>query len=96
MYAVPVMLLMGVLTWIWLQIMYMGMFRPNSNDARAINIGDEGESVAKTVIRNRYKELGSITWQEFCVAVLFVILILLWFFRNPGFVMGWPEYITHL
>lgn len=95
-YSVPPMLLMGLLTWLWLQIMYMGMFRPESKDARAIDIGVQGEKVAAAVIEKRYKELGPITWHESSVGVLFVIVVLLWFFRSPGFVRGWPTYITNL
>lgn len=90
------MLLMGLLTWLWLQVMYMGMFRPESKDARAIDIGAQGETVAAAVIQKKYKELGPITWHESSVGVLFVTVVLLWFFRSPGFARGWPTYITNL
>lgn len=76
--------------------MYMGMFRPNSADAKAINIGAEGEKIAANVIDEKYKALGSITWHEFWVAVLFVLAIFMWFFRKPGFVAGWATFITDL
>nr|XP_003701228.2 PREDICTED: protein I'm not dead yet-like isoform X3 [Megachile rotundata] len=95
-YSVPPMLLMSFLTWMWLQIMYMGMFRPRSKDALAIDIGTQGEKVAAAVIEKKYKELGSITWHESVVGFLFVTVVLLWFLRNPGFVRGWPTYITNL
>lgn len=95
-YAVPVMLLMGFLTWLWLQVMYMGLFRPNSKDARDIDIGKQGEQVAAKVIEERYKELGPITWHESCVGILFIIVVLLWFFRKPEFIPGWPTYVTNL
>ncbi|XP_015591965.1 protein I'm not dead yet [Cephus cinctus] len=94
MYAVPPMLIMSILTWIWLQILYMGLFRPNSKEARAVDIGKEGERVATAVIEKKYKELGPITWGESCVGLLFIAVIFLWFFREPGFVKGWPNYIT--
>ena len=90
------MLLMGFLTWLWLQVMYMGMFRPDSKDARAINIGLQGEKVAATVVQKKYKELGPITWHESAVGILFFTVVLLWFFRNPGFTEGWPSYLTNL
>lgn len=95
-YAVPVMIASGLLTWLWLQIMYMGLFRPGSKDARAVDVGQEGERIAEKVIEKRYKELGPITWHESSVAMLFIIVILLWFFRKPGFITGWPSYITNL
>ncbi|KAH0953486.1 hypothetical protein HN011_009549 [Eciton burchellii] len=95
-YSVPPMLLMGILIWLWLQVMYMGLFRPKSKDARAIDIGKEGERVAMSVIEKKYKELGPISWHESCVGILFLLVVFLWFFRNPGFIQGWPIYITDL
>ena len=95
-YSVPPMLLMAFLIWLWLQIMYMGLFRQNSADAKAIDIGDQGEKVAATVIEKKYKELGPITWHESVVGFLFVSVVLFWFFRSPGFMTGWPAYITDL
>lgn len=76
--------------------MYMGMFRPKSKDSRAINIGKHGEEVAASVIEKRYNDLGPITWHESCVGVLFITVVLLWFFRKPGFMKGWPGYVTNL
>ncbi|XP_032676444.1 protein I'm not dead yet [Odontomachus brunneus] len=95
-YAVPPMLLMGFFTWLWLQVMYMGLFRPQSKDARAIDIGKQGERVTAAVIEKKYKELGLITWHESAVGILFIIVVILWFFRSPGFMDGWPTYITKL
>ncbi|CAL1679279.1 unnamed protein product [Lasius platythorax] len=95
-YSVPPMLLMSFLTWLWLQVMYMGLFRSESKDARAIDIGQQGERVAAAVIEKRYKELGPITWHESSVGVLFLLVVLLWFFRSPGFMPGWAGYITNL
>jgi len=74
----------------------MGLFRPKSKDARAIDIGKEGERVAMSVIEKKYKELGPISWHESCVGILFLLVVFLWFFRSPGFIEGWPVYITNL
>ncbi|XP_036148964.1 protein I'm not dead yet isoform X2 [Monomorium pharaonis] len=95
-YSVPPMLLMGLLTWLWLQVMYMGLFRPESKDARAIDIGQQGERIAAAVIEKRYKELGPVSWHESSVGVLFIFVVLLWFFRSPGFMPGWAAYISNV
>ncbi|XP_072745354.1 protein I'm not dead yet-like [Anoplolepis gracilipes] len=95
-YSVPPMLLMTFLTWLWLQVMYMGLFRPESKDARAIDIGQQGERVAAAVIEKKYKDLGPITWHESSVGILFILVVFLWFFRSPGFMPGWAAYITNL
>ncbi|KAL0162185.1 hypothetical protein M9458_041581, partial [Cirrhinus mrigala] len=41
------------------------------------------------VMKNEYKKLGKMSFAEAAVLVIFVILVILWFTREPGFMPGW-------
>ena len=45
----------------------------------------------KGSIRKQCQELGSITFYEISVMFLFILLILLWFFKDPKFMPGWTS-----
>ena len=95
-YSTPVMLVYTFLSWVWLQFWFMGMFRPNSADAKLANFGEEGQHTVEEVVRVRSEELGSITVHEITVAIVFVSVILLWAFRDSGSRNSWPQLFTDL
>ena len=51
-----------------------------------------GKCAAREVIQQQYLTLGPITFHEVSVFILFCILILLWFFREPQFIPGWGDF----
>lgn len=50
---------------------------------------NEGDKDAYRVMKNEYKKLGTMCFAEGAVLVIFVILVILWFTREPGFMPGW-------
>lgn len=93
-FNVPPMLINTFVTWAYLQWCYMGLFRPNSKEAKESQLGAEGEEVARQVILRKYKELGPVSRHEIHVAILFIVSVILFFTRAPGFMTGWAEIIT--
>ncbi|CAH1177030.1 unnamed protein product [Phaedon cochleariae] len=90
----PIMLVTMFFVIIWMQFHFLGLFRPNSDDAKKIKIGPEGRFIAKSIMDQQLHELGRMSFHEICVGICFVLVVLLWFFKRPGFMKGWTEYIT--
>ncbi|XP_074041119.1 protein I'm not dead yet [Leptinotarsa decemlineata] len=93
---VPIMLITMIIGVVWFQFYFLGLFRPKSEDAKKVEVGPEGRLIAKGVIRDHIEELGQMSAHEISVGICFVLSILLWFFRKPGFIKGWVEYFTSI
>ncbi|XP_041734851.1 solute carrier family 13 member 2 [Coregonus clupeaformis] len=85
-FSFPNMVLMLIISWLWLQFMYLGC---NMKKSFGCGTNKDGDKEAYEVMKNEYKKLGSMCFAEGCVLVLFVLLVLLWFTREPGFMPGW-------
>lgn len=90
----PLTLINSYVMYLFFQFWYMGLFRPHSEDAKAVNIGEEGEKVTRNVIKQKLKDMGPMSFHELMVAILFVLAIVMWLFRKPMFMPGWAEMIT--
>ncbi|CAI5668235.1 unnamed protein product [Oreochromis niloticus] len=55
----------------------------------------ERERAVKKVLEDEYKKLGAISSQEIFTGVVFVVMILLWLTRSPGFIPGWGSLFPH-
>lgn len=81
-YCSPIMLLNTLLTWLWLQILFMGLLRPKSEDAVALIVTEEGAQAVKENIILNYKAMGTVTAAEIQVAILLVLFQFVLVFRS--------------
>lgn len=44
---------------------------------------------AYAVMKEEYRKLGPMKFAEGAVLTIFILLVVLWFTREPGFIKGW-------
>ncbi|NWZ81920.1 S13A2 protein, partial [Poecile atricapillus] len=88
-FAFPTMVLLLILAWIWLQILYLGFNFKKNFGCGASPAAKAKEKQAYETIKEESKKLGKMRFAEIEVSILFILLVVLWFTREPGFIPGW-------
>ncbi|NXA09614.1 S13A1 protein, partial [Sapayoa aenigma] len=87
--SIPIAVIILLLSWIWLQWLFLGFdFKNMFKCGKKKTAREEASS---RVIQEEYKKLGPISYPETVTLVLFILMTLLWFTRDPGFIPGWSS-----
>ncbi|XP_066561013.1 solute carrier family 13 member 4 [Amia ocellicauda] len=89
-FSLPIALIMLVLTWIWLHCLFLGCnFRDTCSLSKKRKT--RREELSERRIQEEYEKLGPISYPEIVTGIFFILMTLLWFTREPGFVPGWTS-----
>ncbi|NXY22365.1 S13A1 protein, partial [Atrichornis clamosus] len=87
--SIPITVIILLLSWVWLQWLFLGFdFKNMFKCGKKKTAREEASS---QVIQKEYKKLGPISYPEIVTLVLFILMTLLWFTRDPGFIPGWSS-----
>uniref|UniRef100_A0A4W6G019 Solute carrier family 13 member 4 n=1 Tax=Lates calcarifer TaxID=8187 RepID=A0A4W6G019_LATCA len=89
-FSFPIAIIMLVLTWLWLHFLFLGCnFRETCSLSKKRKT--KREMLSEKRIHEEYAKLGPISYPEVVTGVFFILMTLLWFTREPGFVPGWTS-----
>ncbi|XP_035769352.1 solute carrier family 13 member 1-like [Neolamprologus brichardi] len=91
--CLPISVIMLLLTWFWLYWLFIGSDFKFLWQCRGEQ--SDRERAVKKVLEDEYKKLGAISSQEIFTGVVFVVMVLLWLTRSPGFIPGWASLFPH-
>ncbi|NXS43496.1 S13A4 protein, partial [Balaeniceps rex] len=94
-FSFPISLIMLVLTWFWMHWLFLGCnFKETCSVSKKKKT--KREEMSERRIQEEYKKLGNVSYPEMVTGFFFILMTLLWFTREPGFVPGWSSFFEKL
>ena len=89
-FCVPLMLVNTFLAWLWIIVL-----QKIQTWGEAPRNSDQDAKIKKVILQKK-QALGSMSMHEWQVLILFIILVILWFFKTPVFIPGWGDFFKKM
>ncbi|EPY80048.1 solute carrier family 13 member 4 [Camelus ferus] len=90
-FSLPISLIMLVVSWFWMHWLFLGCnFKETCSLSKKKKT--KREELSEKRIRAEYEKLGAISYPEMVTGFFFILMTVLWFTREPGFVPGWDSF----
>ena len=70
--------------------MWFNLFQKNDEEDEATAV--ERKDGIQKAVQKHLDEMGPMSYEEKTLIICFLLLSMLWFFRSPGFMVGWGDY----
>nr|XP_023448055.2 solute carrier family 13 member 4 isoform X4 [Dasypus novemcinctus] len=93
-FSFPISLIMLVVSWFWMHWLFLGC---NFKDTCSLSKKKKTkrEELSEKRIQEEYEKLGDISYPEMVTGFFFILMTILWFTREPGFVPGWDSFFEN-
>ncbi|KAM4748680.1 solute carrier family 13 member 4 [Rhinophrynus dorsalis] len=89
-FSLPITLIFLLMTWVWMHWLFLGCnFRESCSISKKKKT--RREEVSERRIQEEYEKLGEMSYPEKVTVFFFILMTILWFTREPGFVPGWES-----
>ncbi|KAM9310876.1 solute carrier family 13 member 4 [Gastrophryne carolinensis] len=89
-FSLPITVAVLLLTWVWLHWLFLGCnFRETCSLSKKKKTRQE--ELSEKRIQEEYEKLGKMSYPEKVTVFFFILMTVLWFTREPGFVPGWES-----
>ncbi|XP_027698178.1 solute carrier family 13 member 4 [Vombatus ursinus] len=90
-FSFPISVIMLVVSWFWMHWLFLGCnFKETCSLSKKKKT--KREELSERRIQAEYEKLGDISYPEMVTGFFFILMTLLWFTREPGFVPGWDSF----
>ncbi|XP_011514326.1 solute carrier family 13 member 4 isoform X1 [Homo sapiens] len=90
-FSFPISLIMLVVSWFWMHWLFLGCnFKETCSLSKKKKT--KREQLSEKRIQEEYEKLGDISYPEMVTGFFFILMTVLWFTREPGFVPGWDSF----
>ncbi|XP_048196240.1 solute carrier family 13 member 4 [Perognathus longimembris pacificus] len=90
-FSFPISLIMLVVSWFWMHWLFLGCnFKETCSLSKKKKT--KREELSEKRIQAEYEKLGDISYPEMVTGFFFILMTVLWFTREPGFVPGWDSF----
>ncbi|XP_042638478.1 solute carrier family 13 member 4 [Orycteropus afer afer] len=90
-FSFPISLIMLVVSWFWMHWLFLGCnFKETCSLSKKKKT--KREELSEQRIQEEYEKLGDISYPEMVTGFFFILMMVLWFTREPGFVPGWDSF----
>ncbi|KAE8606773.1 hypothetical protein XENTR_v10010864 [Xenopus tropicalis] len=88
-FSFPIAFIILILSWLWINWLFLGCSYKDMQCCGKSKSPTDLDS--RNILKQEYDKMGPLSYQEVVTLVIFLLMALSWFTRDPGFIPGWDS-----